>query len=66
MPLLDINTFKLKCQSIFIGNQKIEFDFINTSFNESFTFKKRDTMVLLMLINTTENEIFKFLHTIAK
>ena len=58
MPLPDIETLKLKCQKAVVGRQKLCFDFINTSFHNTFIFKKKDLMQILMLINTREKEIF--------
>ena len=63
----DIDSFKLKCMNCIVkGDQKLEFNIINILFNETFTFRKKDTMGILMLINTTKIEIFKFVHGIAE
>ena len=54
----DIDTFKLKCMNCIVkGDQKLKFNFISTSFSKTFTFRKKDTTGLSMLINTTENEV---------
>ena len=66
MPLPDIHTFKLKSQNKIKGLQRIELNFLNASFSETFTFKRRDILRILMLINTNEKEVFKFVQNIAK
>ena len=63
----DIDTFKLKCMDCIVkGDQKLEFNFINTLLHKTFTLRKKVTMGLSMLINTTKDESFKFIHIISE
>ena len=51
-----IQTFKLKYQKTVTENQKLSFDFMNTSFNEAFTLKN-DLMGILILIKTKDGKL---------
>ena len=44
---LKLSTYKLNCWQ---GRGKIVFDFFNKSFEKTFTFKKNDAIVTLMLL----------------
>lgn len=56
MSLPDICISKLKCHNLVNGHQNVEFDFTNT-FTETFTFKRRNTLVILMLAKVNENRL---------
>ena len=56
MSLPDICISKLKCHNLVNGHQNVEFDFTNT-FTETFTFKRRNTLVILMLTKVNENRL---------
>ena len=60
MLLQDTKKFKFKPQNVVKGCQKIEFDFMNTSFSEIFIFMRRNALRILMLINSNENKNFRF------
>lgn len=41
IPVPDIQTFKLKYWNVVKGCQNVEFDFINTSIEDKFAFKRK-------------------------
>lgn len=60
MSLPDICITKLKYHNLVNGHQNIEFDFINI-FTETFTFRRRNTLVILMLIEVNEKKDFNII-----
>lgn len=62
----DIQTFKLKYWNVVKGCQNVEFDFINTSIEDTFAFKRKNILGVLMLTNTDENKSFRISQNIAE
>lgn len=65
IPIADFHTFKIKCENIVKGRQKLDFNFLK-SFSKTFRFKRRGQLRILILINTKQNENFKFVHNFAE
>lgn len=66
IPIADFHTFKTKCDNIVKGRQKLDFNFLKSSFSKTFRFKRRGQLRILILINTKQNENFKFVHNFAE
>ena len=66
IPIADFHTFKIKCENIVKGRQEIDISFLKASFSKTFRFKRRGQLRILILINTKQNENFKFVHNFAE
>lgn len=66
IPIADFHTFKIKCENIVKDRQEIDISFLKASFSKTFRFKRRGQLRILILINTKQNENFKFVHNFAE